>query len=171
MKKQHGMKTQLEQAINLVARFEPGSATDDQDMKDTIALLKSLQPKVPYYVAEWYENTISKYSIYNIVRDIFTLNASEKIFDWLVVNHLSTPDDVTRLLVYMQTFGYDVVNDNKCVVRVTMGFGGNSGYLAYNNELKVYHLTTDSEEAVRLSFDIAEKIAVLFKMDYELIEV
>lgn len=158
MKKQHGIKTQLEQAINLVTRFEPGSAADDQDMKDTLTLLKSLQPKVPYYVAEWYEDKISKYSIYNIVRDIFTLNASEKIFDWLVVNHLTTPDDVTRLLVYMQTFGYDVVNDNKCVVRVTMMFSGDIGYLAYNNELKVYHLTTDSKEAVRLSFDTAEKM-------------
>lgn len=139
--------------------------------RDALNFVRGLQVQVPYYVAEWYENTISKYSIYNIVRDIFTLNASEKIFDWLVVNHLSTPDDVTRLLVYMQTFGYDVVNDNKCVVRVTMGFGGSSGYLAYNDELKVYHLTADSEEAVRLSFDTAEKIAVLFKMDYELIEV
>ena len=171
MKKQHGMKTQLGQAISLIERFEPKDATDDQDMKDTLTLLKLLQPKVPYYVAEWYEDKISKYSIYNIVRDIFTLNASAKIFDWLVVNHLSAPDDVTRLLVYMQTFGYIVVNDKKCVVRVTMGFGGNSGYLAYNDELKVYHLTADSEEAVRLSFDTAEKIAVLFKMDYELIEV
>lgn len=165
------MKTQLGQVISLIERFEPRDETDNQDMKDTLTLLKSLQPKVPYYVAEWYEDKISKYSIYNIVRDIFTLNASAKIFDWLAVNHLSTPDDVTRLLVYMQTFGYIVVNDKKCVVRVTMGFGGNSGYLAYNDELKVYHLTANSEEAVRLSFDTAEKIAVLFKMDYELIEV
>lgn len=171
MKKQHGMKTQLEQAISLVDRFESRDASDEQDRKDSLTLLKSLQPKVPYYVAEWYEDKIAKYSIYNIVRDIFTLNASEKIFDWLVVNHLSTPDDVTRFLVYMQTFGYVVVNDDKCVVRVTLGFGGDSGYLAYNDELKVYHLTADSKEAVRLSFDNAEKIAVLFKMDYELIEV
>lgn len=44
-------------------------------------------------------------------------------------------------------------------------------YVAYNNELKVYYLTIDSLEAVQLSFDIAEKIAVLFKMYYELIEV
>ena len=49
--------------------------------------------------------------------------------------------------------------------------GSDAVYLAYNNELKVYHLTADGTEAVRLSLDTAEKIAVLFKMDYELIEV
>ena len=81
--------------------------------RDALNFVQSLQVKVPQYIAEWYEDKISKYSIYNIVRDIFTLNASEKTFDWLVVNHLMTPDDVTRFLVYMQTFGYTVVADNK----------------------------------------------------------
>ena len=58
------------------------------------------------------------------------------------------------------------------IVRMNWVYGGSDAvYLAYNNELKVYHLTADGTEAVRLSLDTAEKIAVLFKMDYELIEV
>lgn len=39
--------------------------------RDALNFVRGLQVQVPYYVAEWYENTISKYSIYNIVRDIF----------------------------------------------------------------------------------------------------
>lgn len=140
--------------------------------RDALNFVRGLQVQVPYYVAEWYEDMTSKYPLYDIVSGLFHMRTSTKIFDWfLVANHLHTPDDVTRFLVYMQTFGYTVTNDEKCIVRVHVGYGGGDCYVAYNNELKVYYLTIDSLEAVQLSFDIAEKIAVLFKMDYELIEV
>ena len=140
--------------------------------RDALNFVQSLQVKVPYYIAEWYEDMTSKYPLYDIVSGLFHLRTSTKVLDWfLVAKQLHTPDDVTRFLIYMQTFGYTVTDDKKCIVRVTVGYGGGDCYLAYNNELKVYHLTIDSLEAVQLSFDTAEKIAVLFKMDYELIEV
>lgn len=140
--------------------------------RDALNFVRGLQIQVPFYVAEWYEDMTSKYPLYSIVDDLFHLRTSHKIFDWfLVANQLHTPDDVTRFLVYMQTFGYTVTEDTKYIVRVTVGYGSGDCYVAYNNELKVYYLTIDSLEAVQLSFDIAEKIAVLFKMDYELIEV
>lgn len=140
--------------------------------RDAINFVRSLQVQVPAYIADWYEKIMALYSIHNVVRDLFTLNTSQKILDWfLVANQLKNPDEVTRFLVYMQTFGYTVVDDDKCIVRVHVGCGGGECYLAYNNELKVYYLTVNSAEAVKLSFDTAEKIAVLFKMDYELIEV
>ena len=140
--------------------------------RDALNFVQSLQVQVPQYIAEWYEDMTSKYSLYDIVSGIFHLHTSTKVLDWfLVAKQLHTPDDVTRFLIYMQTFGYTVTDDKKYIIRVTVGYGGGDCYLAYNNELKVYHLTIDNLEAVQLSFDTAEKIAVLFKMDYELIEV
>lgn len=140
--------------------------------RDALNFVKSLQVKVPYHIAEWYESKIQQYAIYNIVKDLFVYTISSKVLNWfLIAKQCKTPDDVTRLLVYMQTFGYTIANDDQCIVRVSLGYGSGDSYVAYNDELKVYHLTADSKEAVRLSFDTAEKIAVLFKMDYELIEV
>lgn len=140
--------------------------------RDALNFVQNLQVQVPYYIAEWYEDVTSKYPLYDIVSGLFHLRTSTKVLDWfLVAKQLHTPDDVTRFLVYMQTFGYTVTDDKKYIVRVTVEYGGGDCYVAYNDELKVYHLTINSLEAVQLSFDTAEKIAVLFKMDYELIEV
>ena len=108
------MSKELEDAIYLLNLFEASDWKEEERQEKAIEFLKSLKPKVPTFVANWYEDTIEK-GIADTILDLIdpVSHVDEKVIGWFEQiaendQYYITDDMVVMIFTRMYLFGYEV---------------------------------------------------------------
>ena len=155
---------ELENVIYLVNQFDANSWDDEKRQGQALDFLKSLQIKVPQYVADWYDTTY----VYNGVGSSLKLHNQTKT--WVEQRDMT----LGQLAQDIKRFGYVVTNDfDEVYIKAPDKWSGEPSYLCleeFGDEYS-YELMYSKKDADTFERQEAIKLMEELGIYWELVEV
>lgn len=146
------MSKEFDNLIYIVESFEPYDWDDEKLKNQAISFLESLKVKVPQYVADWYDTTVSS-----------TLKLYNQTKAWVEQRDMT----LNQLTQDIKRFGYVVTNDfDKVYIKAPVQWSSDELYLhlGYSNGAYIYETvfkkhadTFERQEAIKLMEDLGIK--------------